>query len=220
MKRHLCPLALTATLLLGACSGDDSSNENGAGTTSKAGSASASTGAGQAGASSTSSSSGGVASTSAGSPTTGGGTGATSASTSPGTTPGSTPTTNASPTTGAPAASGPTDVVLKEWSVEASKTSIKAGTVTFNIANNGQSKHEFVVIKGAYETLPQSAVGAVLEDDLASGALIGRTDTINAGSSAVFSTDLTAGPYTLLCNIASGPNSHAGKGQRLNIAIG
>ncbi len=202
MKRYLCPLALTATLLLGACGGDESSNENGAG---------------QAGASSTTSS-GGVANTSDDYPTTGSGTGAKSASTSPGTTPGSTPTTNASPTTGAPPASAPTDVVLKEFSVEA-KTSIKAGTVTFNIANNGQFKHEFVVIKGAYETLPQSTVGAVLEKDLPSGALIGRTDTINPGSSAVFSTDLTAGPYTLLCNIASGPNSHAGKGQRLNITI-
>lgn len=158
----------------------------------------------------------------------GGGTGTTAANTNGGTgTGGSTPADTATSTSAAPGGStgtaapgvSATTISLKEWSLTAGATTLKAGSVTFNVTNDGSFTHEFVVIKGTYETMPQSAIGAVLEDQLPAKAVIGRIDSIRAGDDGVLSTDLAAGPYTLLCNIASGPNSHAGKGQHQNITI-
>lgn len=209
-------MALVAVLALtaGACSGDTASEDTAdaieipastvVGTDGST--AGGGTGSGSGGTTTTAGGTSGTGSTN----TTGGGTGAsTSTSTAPG---GGTAVT---------AGAGPsqTTVSLKEWSVTPGSTTLKAGPVTFNVANDGEQTHEFVVIKGTYETLPQSSIGAVLEDQLPAGAVIGRIDGLRSGDHGVLSTDLAAGNYALLCNIAVGPNSHAGKGQRLNITV-
>ena len=98
-------------------------------------------------------------------------------------------------------------------------TTLSAGTVEFAVKNAGSSEHEFVVIKGSYADLPKTANGAVLEDQLGAGALVGRTARIKEGSSETKSFTVTAGKYVLLCNLVVGPTSHAGIGQRLDVAV-
>ena len=62
-------------------------------------------------------------------------------------------------------------VSLVEWAVEA-PTEYAAGDVTFSATNNGNFPHEFVVIQGeGYESLPLAEGGAVIEDELPTGAL-------------------------------------------------
>ena len=98
-------------------------------------------------------------------------------------------------------------------------TTISAGTVEFAVKNAGSSEHEFVVIKGSYADLPKTTTGAVIENQLATDALVGRTSRIKEGSSETKAFTLTAGKYVLLCNLVVGPTSHAGIGQRLDVTV-
>jgi uncharacterized cupredoxin-like copper-binding protein len=107
-----------------------------------------------------------------------------------------------------------------EWELSA-PVEYAAGATTFNATNGGEFPHEFVVIAGdGYASLPQAENGEVIEDELAPGALIGRTDRFEPGESMSLTVDLEPGNYVLLCNIAVGPNSHAGAGQTLDVTVG
>lgn len=118
---------------------------------------------------------------------------------------------------GAPAAG--VAVSLVEWAIEA-PAQYTAGEVTFTATNNGNFPHEFVVIQGeGYESLPLEEGGAVIEDDLPTGALIGRTARIGGGSSESLTVSLAPGNYVLVCNLGGGATSHAGRGQRLDITV-
>jgi len=118
---------------------------------------------------------------------------------------------------GVPAAA--IEASLVEWAIEA-PTEYAAGDVTFVATNNGNFPHEFVVIQGeSYESLPLEAGGAVIEDELPTGALLGRTERIGGGSTAELTVTLAPGSYVLVCNLGGGDNSHAGRGQRLDITV-
>lgn len=117
------------------------------------------------------------------------------------------------------AAAGAQTATLSEWMIDA-PTDYVAGEITFTAVNDGGFPHEFVVIEGeSYESLPLAEGGAVLEDELPTGALIGRTAKLPGGSSEDLTVDLPAGTYVLVCNLGGGDNSHAGQGQRLNITV-
>jgi uncharacterized cupredoxin-like copper-binding protein len=117
------------------------------------------------------------------------------------------------------AAAGPT-YTLKEWSLEGSAT-LPAGPTEIAITNAGNFGHEFVVIKDTtYEDAPKNDLGTVLEDQLPAGAILGEVAKIEKGASAKLAVDLAPGKYLFVCNIEFGPNSHAGKGQRLNVTVG
>ena len=118
------------------------------------------------------------------------------------------------------AAAGATvDLELLEWSIEA-PTEYTAGEITFNASNGGSFPHELVVIEGdSYETLPLSEGGAVIEEELPTGALIGETGNIGGGDSEALTVTLAPGNYVLVCNLGSDSSSHAGRGQRLDITV-
>jgi len=108
---------------------------------------------------------------------------------------------------------------LVEWAIEA-PVEYAAGEVTFTATNNGSFPHELVVIQGeSYESLPLAEGGAVIEDDLPTGALLGRTARIGGGSSEELTVALAPGNYVLVCNLGGGAQNHAGRGQRLDIKV-
>jgi hypothetical protein len=110
-------------------------------------------------------------------------------------------------------------VSLADRTVQAN-TSIRAGSVTFAVKNSSaNNEHELVVVKGRIADMPTTGNGAVDESRLAAGALVGRTDRLAGNASANLTVNLAAGPYVLLCNISSGPNSHFASGQRLDITV-
>lgn len=131
-----------------------------------------------------------------------------------------------SPATDAPDTDGdigvPAEAIetsLVEWAIEA-PTEYAAGDVTFVATNNGSFPHELVVIQGeSYESLPLAEGGAVNEDELPTGALLGRTERIGGGSTTELTVTLAPGNYVLVCNLGGGDNSHAGRGQRLDITV-
>ena len=92
-------------------------------------------------------------------------------------------------------------VTLGEWTVKP-PAQPKAGYVNFKAENGGQEKHELVIVKGdSAEGLPKNADGALDEDKLPAGALIGEIEEFAPTQvcSGVF--NMPAGKYVLLCNI-------------------
>ena len=63
-------------------------------------------------------------------------------------------------------ASGPIAATVKEWQISLSSTTLSAGAITFNITNDGDKEHEFVVRKTDLNSdeLPLNADGEVSED--------------------------------------------------------
>lgn len=106
--------------------------------------------------------------------------------------------------------SGAISVKLNEWAVEPSADSAKAGTVTFDVANDGKLPHELVVLK-----TDKSA------DSLGSGAEVpepgnqGEVEDIEPGASKTLKLDLAAGHYVLICNISG----HYSSGMRTDFTV-
>jgi uncharacterized cupredoxin-like copper-binding protein len=115
-------------------------------------------------------------------------------------------------------AEGGLSYALKEWSLEGSPT-LTAGKSDLKITNAGKFPHEFRILKGTYEALPKNDLGTVQTAGLPADAQLGLVEKIEPGKDAALSVDLPAGQYLFVCNIEFGPNSHAGKGQVLNVTV-
>jgi hypothetical protein len=124
----------------------------------------------------------------------------------------------AAETTATASIAGPS-YTLKEWSLEGS-ASLPAGVTEISVTNAGNFGHEFVVIKDTtYEDAPKNDLGTVEEDKLPAGSVVGEISKIDKGITSKLSVNLAPGKYLFVCNIEFGPNSHAGKGQRLNVTV-
>ncbi|HWO69363.1 MAG TPA: hypothetical protein VNP94_01195 [Actinomycetota bacterium] len=113
------------------------------------------------------------------------------------------------------------DVTLREFSVEPAQASAPAGTVTFQIRNEGPNDaHEFVVIRTdlAPDQLPTDDRGVVQED--APGIdVVDEVEEIPVGGSATLSVDLDAGSYVLICNIYDEEEQEAHYSQGMRTAF-
>ncbi len=88
-------------------------------------------------------------------------------------------------------------VVLTEWKLVPSATSVRAGKVTFRVRNDGAIEHELVVLRTDlhHHVLPVKRAVAVETGKL------GRTAKIAAGQERVLTLSLKPGKYVLLCNL-------------------
>jgi uncharacterized cupredoxin-like copper-binding protein len=125
----------------------------------------------------------------------------------------------------APPASGATpstvDVKLQEWAVLPASPTVKAGSVTFKVANVGPDwNHELVVVKTdlALDALPTKAGGSF--DEAGAGVTInGEADNVAVGGSASLTLDLAPGKYVLLCNIIEDIRIHYRLGMRTSFEV-
>ena len=149
-----------------------------------------------------------------------GGSGSTTGGTAPGTASSAPETTDTPDTTDKSVGAATVDVSMSEWEVDA-PTGYEVGTTTFDVSSDGEFPHEFVVIAGdGYGSLPLRSNGAVIEDELEPGSILGRTGKLQPEEIGSLTVDLEAGNYVLLCNIVAGPVSHAGSGQTLDVSVG
>lgn len=109
------------------------------------------------------------------------------------------------------------DVSLSEWKIESGP--IKSGAVTINTKNAGKFPHELVVFKGAVADLPRTPNGSVNEGALPAGAIVGKVDRLDAGTSGSTTLNLPPGRYALVCNLVAAGQSHAAKGQIIDITV-
>ena len=123
----------------------------------------------------------------------------------------------------AAAGGGTVKVTLQEWSVQRDKAELPAGSITFEVTNEGPDDvHEFVVIKTdlAPGSLPTDSTGAV--DESGGGIeVMDEIEDIAIGSTEKLTLDLAAGKYTLICNIYSEEEneSHYHEGMRVDFTV-
>jgi uncharacterized cupredoxin-like copper-binding protein len=93
------------------------------------------------------------------------------------------------------------NAVEKDFSITLDPSSTASGKVTFNIDNQGATKHELVVIKTdlAPDQLPIKSDEPEVDEDKLDG--IGEKEDIDPGSSATLSLNLEPGKYVVICNL-------------------
>ena len=93
-------------------------------------------------------------------------------------------------------------VTLDEWSVTPASDSAAAGSVTFDVSNEGDDAHELVVVRANdVESLPLNDDEIVDEEGLESGAFIGEVEAFPSGETCEGTFDLEPADYVLFCNI-------------------
>jgi plastocyanin len=89
-------------------------------------------------------------------------------------------------------------VVLAEWRVSPSETTLAPGRVTFHVMNEGQNHHALEVERGNEEW---------------------KTDHIAPGGTATVTVDLTPGTYTLYCPMNDAQGDHRQQGMQTTITV-
>lgn len=125
------------------------------------------------------------------------------------------------------AASGGTGTVsatLKEWQINLSSTTLSAGAITFNITNDGDKEHEFVVRKTDLkaDSLPLNAEGEVSEDatELTEVGDPSEAAEIKPGSSdTTLAVTLQPGHYVIFCNLHVEDLLHYEKGMHVDLTV-
>lgn len=127
--------------------------------------------------------------------------------------------------TGATGAGTTVDVTVQEFAILPGEASAPAGTVTFDVTNNGpDDTHEFVVFKTdlAPDALPTAQDGSV--DETGEGVeLIDELEDIAVGDTPTLTADLAAGNYVFICNIVEQEGgetiSHYQQGMRVAFTV-
>jgi uncharacterized cupredoxin-like copper-binding protein len=110
---------------------------------------------------------------------------------------GSTDNKTAKNTTAAKAAAaGPVTVKLGEWKVAPSTTTVKAGKVTIDGANDGKVTHELIVLR-----TDKAAASLGSGKRVSEAGSVGELSDLKTGSSAGKTLNLTPGHYVLICNL-------------------
>ena len=102
-------------------------------------------------------------------------------------------------------------VVLKEWTLTPSTTTVPAGAVTFVVRNSGGIPHELVVVKTSrhHHALPMKGSQAVETGD------VGEIEEILPGKTKRVTIKLKPGKYVLLCNL----EGHYRAGQYASLTV-
>jgi hypothetical protein len=99
------------------------------------------------------------------------------------------------------------EIDISEWSLTLSKEKVKAGNVGFAVKNKGEETHELAIIKLNNDTmmpigkLPVNQHGAIDEDAMTFGQLVGEMEDIKSGDSPKQLFRLEPGRYAVICNM-------------------
>ena len=107
------------------------------------------------------------------------------------------------------------NATLKEWAFDLDSSTGAAGEITFNIQNDGEKTHEFVVISTdtAADSLPVDE--AADEVDETEFTPVDEVEDITSGSTATLTVDLEPGHYVILCNLTG----HYAKGMAADFTV-
>jgi uncharacterized cupredoxin-like copper-binding protein len=97
---------------------------------------------------------------------------------------------------------GGVSATLADFSITLDSSSAPAGEVTFDVSNDAEQTHEFVVFQTDLppDQLPTNEDGDV--DEEGEGVtLVDEIEDIEGGSSQSLTVNLEAGSYVLICNL-------------------
>lgn len=111
---------------------------------------------------------------------------------------------------GGTAADGTVSATLDDYSIALDQDSAPAGDVTFELSNEAEQIHEFVVLQTdlAADALPTDDAGDVNEAGDPGIVLVDEVEDIEGGATSTLAVTLDAGSYVLLCNLPG----HYGQG--------
>jgi uncharacterized cupredoxin-like copper-binding protein len=115
----------------------------------------------------------------------------------------SAPATSAPISSAPSAAAGTVTAALSQFKVELGAPSAPAGSVTFDVTNNGTVEHEFVVFKTdlAADKLPLTADGTTVDEEGKGVTAVDEIAEFAAGTTESLTVDLPAGRYVVICNV-------------------
>jgi uncharacterized cupredoxin-like copper-binding protein len=96
---------------------------------------------------------------------------------------------------------GDVGATLKDFSITLTRSSFAAGDITFGIANDGPSVHEFVILKTDADPASLPVESGVIPEDQVD--LVDEAEDIAPSTTTTLSANLTAGSYVLVCNLPS-----------------
>lgn len=113
---------------------------------------------------------------------------------------------------------------LKEWQISLSSTTLSAGKITFNITNDGDKEHEFVVRKTDLQSdkLPLNAASEVSEEatELTEVGDPSEAAEIKPGSmDRTLTVTLQPGHYVVFCNLHVEDLLHYQKGMHVDFTV-
>lgn len=116
-----------------------------------------------------------------------------------------------------PGNAGAIGAALADYSIALDSSSASAGEVIFDITNDAEQIHEFVVLKTdlAEDALPTDDAGDVNEAGDPGIELIGEVEDIEGGATASLTLSLDAGSYVLICNLPG----HYGQGMYTGFSV-
>ncbi len=104
------------------------------------------------------------------------------------------------------ASKGGVNVTFGDMWIKANMPSVKAGKVTFNVSNTGQTMHGFAIVPA-----PAKVVGGNVDES----TFIASGDHLQPGSSGKVTADLGPGSYELICHMAG----HYAAGQHMAFQV-
>jgi uncharacterized cupredoxin-like copper-binding protein len=98
---------------------------------------------------------------------------------------------------------GTVQATQKDFSIALSPGTASAGSVTFDITNDGPSTHEFVIFKSDLDDdqLPTDDSGNEVDEEGQGVSHVDEEEDIAANSSATLTVDLQPGTYVVICNL-------------------
>jgi uncharacterized cupredoxin-like copper-binding protein len=123
---------------------------------------------------------------------------------------------------------GPVTATLKEWEIKLSSAEVPAGNVTFNLTNDGDKEHEFIVRKTDLkaDSLPLNASGedaGRINEEAPELTEVGKPSevaVVPSGSTGLsLRLTLQPGHYVLFCNLKVEDLLHYQKGMRADLTV-
>jgi uncharacterized cupredoxin-like copper-binding protein len=119
---------------------------------------------------------------------------------------------------------GPVSATVKEWQIDLSSTNLAAGKITFNISNQGDKEHEFVVRKTDLKSdaLPLNDASEVSEDATELTAVGDPSEVAEIASGSTDRTltvTLQPGHYVVFCNLHVEELLHYQKGMHTDFTV-
>lgn len=119
---------------------------------------------------------------------------------------------------------GELDVKLDEWSITVDKETLPKGPIEFTIKNDGERKHEFLIVKTdiAPDDLPTNDDGS-FDQDAPDVDVVREVEDLEDGDKTGRTYDLDAGEYAFICNrveeIDGTETSHYAQGMRAGFTV-